>query len=172
MRRIIAVSAFVVILSTAGSIAAVGLDFGVAGGFQFKGDISDFDLDTDSGFSLGLELMFEIPIVKVGVGYEYGFPRDTDGSLSNIEYHLFYGIARVHFLGPVYAMGRAGYATMRADLLDASGSDDGLSWGLGIGFTVSRFKIEVAYNDFDITVNDLGGSVDYSNYAARLIYSF
>ncbi len=172
MRRIIISAAFVIVLSTAGQAAAIGLDFGVAGGFQLKGNVADFDLDTDSGFSLGLELMFEIPIVKLGVGYEYGFPRDTDGALSNMEYHLFYGIARVHFLGPAYVMGRAGYANMRAELPEISGSDDGLSWGVGLGVKISRFKVEVAYNDFDITVNDLGGTVDYSNYAARLIFSF
>jgi hypothetical protein len=159
MRRVVASAAFLFLL-------------GIAGGFQFQGNISDFDLDMDSGFTLGLELMFEIPIVKLGVGYEYGFPRDTNGVLSNIEYNLFYGIARVHFLGPAYAMARAGYADLSAELPDLKGSDDGLSWGLGLGVKISRFKIEVAYNDFDITVNDFGGSVDYSNYAARLIFSF
>ncbi len=87
--RFVIPSALILILCAAVAPAgAVGFDLGIAVGAQFNGDISDLDLDTDDGFSLGLELMFEIPIVKLGVGYEYGFPRDTDGAVSDIEYHL------------------------------------------------------------------------------------
>ena len=162
----------IALLCTAGQAAALGIDFGVAAGLQLQGDVSELELDTDSGFSLGLELMFEVPIVKLGVGYEYGFPRGTDGTLTDIEYHLLYGIARLHFLGPAYIMGRAGYANMRAELDKLQGSDTGLSWSLGLGVKVRRFRIEVDYNEFDISVDDFGGTIDYSNYAARLVISF
>lgn len=171
-RFIVATTLTMIVFAAAAPADAVGFDLGIAGGAQFQGDVSDLDLDTDSGFSLGLELMFEIPIVKLGVGYEYGFPRDTNGELSNIEYHLVYGIARLHFLGPLYAMGRVGYASLRAEVPEISGSDTGGSWSLGLGFELTKFKIEVLYNEFDVSVSEIDGTVDYSNYAARFIYSF
>jgi hypothetical protein len=172
MPRTLIIAALATLLLAAGPAAAVGIDLGIAAGFQFKGDLTDLDLDMDSGYSLGLELMFEIPMVDVGAGYEYGFPRDTDGILSSIEYHFFYGIARFRFLGPVYAMGRVGYANVRAELPDIQGSDNGLSWSLGLGVTLHRFKVEVDYNQFDIASHDLSGSLDNTNVAARLIVVF
>lgn len=171
--RFVVPSALILILCVvAAPASAVGFDFGIAAGAQFNGDISDLDLNTDDSFTLGLELMFEIPIVKLGVGYEYGFPQDTDGLVTDIEYHLFYGIGRVHFLGPVYAMARVGYANVSAKVPDYKGSDSAVSWSAGIGVTLSKFKLEAMYSDFDIEVDQAGGSVPYTNYSARLIYSF
>ena len=151
---------------------AVGFDLGIAVGAQFGGNISNLDLDTDEAFSLGLELMFEVPIIKLGVGYEYGMPRDTDGAISDIEYHLVYGIGRVHFLGPVFVMARLGYADVSAEVPDLSASDSALSWSAGFGLTISKFKFEAMYNDFDIEIDDSGGSTSFSNYSARVIFSF
>jgi hypothetical protein len=172
LQRALILVGIVIVMSTAAPAAALGLDLGVAGGVQLEGDITDLEIDTDSGFSLGLELMFELPIVDLGAGYEYGFPRDTDTLLSDIEYHFFYGAARLGFIGPVYAMARLGYATVRAELPEVSGSGDGLSWSLGLGVRIRAVRIEVDYNEFDITADDLGGSLDYTNLAARVIYSF
>jgi len=170
--RLVIPSALILILCAAVAPAgAVGFDLGVAVGAQFNGDISDLDLNTDDGFSLGLELMFEVPIVKLGVGYEYGFPRDTDGAVSDIEYHLVYGIGRIQ-LGPIYVVARAGYADVSAKVPDYKGSNAAVSWGAGFGVKVFKFKIEAMYNDFDIEVEQSGGSVPYTNFSARLIYSF
>ncbi len=171
MRFVIPSALILMLCLVAAPASAVGFDFGIAAGAQFNGDISDFDLNTDDGFSLGLELMFEIPIVKLGVGYEYGFPRDTDGLVSDIEYHLVYGIGRIH-LGPIYVVARAGYADVSAKVPDYKGSEAAVSWGAGLGVKISKFKIEAMYNDFDIEVDQAGGSVPYTNYSARLIYSF
>ena len=172
MRRFVILSAFLLVLATAPSAAALGFDLGIAAGAEFAGEVSNFDLDTDGGFSLGLELMFEVPVVKLGVGYEYGFPRDTDGELSDLEYHMLYVIGRVNFFGPLYAAGRIGYANLSADLPDEVGKDSGNSFGLGVGIDLPSVKIEILYNDFDIEVDDFGGTVDYTNFQARLIYSF
>jgi len=172
MRFVIPSALILILCAVAVPASAVGFDFGIAAGAQFNGDISDFDLNTDDGFSLGLELMFEIPIVKLGVGYEYGFPRDTDGLVSDIEYHLVYGIGRIHFLGPVYAMARVGYADVSAKVPDYKGSNAAMSWGAGFGVKISKIKIEAMYSDFDIEVDQPGDSVRYTNYSARLIYSF
>ncbi|MCK5377844.1 MAG: outer membrane beta-barrel protein [Acidobacteria bacterium] len=172
MRLVIPSALILILCAAAAPASAVGFDFGIAAGAQFNGDISDLDLNTDDGFSLGLELMFEIPIVKLGVGYEYGFPRDTDGLVSDIEYHLVYGIGRVHFLGPVYVMARVGYADVSAEVPDLKESNSAVSWSAGFGVKISKFKLEAMYSDFDIEVSQAGGSVPYTNYSARLIYSF
>lgn len=172
MRFIVPATIVLILCAAVAPSSAVGFDFGIAAGAQFSGDISDLDLNTDDSFSLGLELMFEIPIVKLGVGYEYGFPRDTDGIVSDIEYHLFYGIGRVHFLGPAYIMARVGYANVSAQIPDQKESNSAFSWSAGLGIKVYKFKIEAMYNDFDISVDSPGGSVPYTNYMARLIYSF
>jgi len=171
MRFVIPSALILILCAVAAPAGAVGFDLGIAAGAQFNGDISDLDLNTDDGFSLGLELMFEIPIIKLGVGYEYGFPRDTDGAVSDIEYHLLYGIGRIH-LGPVYFMVRAGYADVSAKVPDYKGSNTAMSWGAGFGVKISKIKIEAMYSDFDIEVDQPGDSVAFTNYSARLIYSF
>lgn len=170
MRFVIPCALILILCAAAAPAGAVGFDLGIAAGAQFNGDISH--LDTDGAFSLGLELMFKNPIVKLGVGYEYGFPRDTNGAVSDIEYHLVYGIGRVHFLGPVYGMARVGYADVSARVPDLKGSDTAMSWSAGLGFRMSRIKLEAMYNDFDVSIDELGGSMSFTNYTARLIYSF
>ena len=172
MRLVIPFALILILCAVATPAGAVGFDLGVAVGAQLNGDISHLDLDTDDSFSLGLQLMFEIPVVKLGVGYEYGFPRDTDGAVSDIEYHLLYGVGRVHFFGPVFFMARVGYANVSAKAPDVKGSNSAMSWSAGFGVKISKFKIEAMYNDFDIEINELGGSMPYTNYTARLIYSF
>ncbi|MEN8165502.1 MAG: outer membrane beta-barrel protein [Acidobacteriota bacterium] len=171
--RLVIPSALILILCAAVTpVGALGFDLGITAGAQFSGNIADLELDTDEAFSLGLELMFEVPIVKLGVGYEYGFPRDTNGAVSDIEYHLVYGIGRLHILGPVFVMARVGYADVSARIPDLKDSDGSLSWSAGVGVSITRFKFEAMYNDFDIEMDRLGGSMSYSNYTARVIFSF
>jgi len=173
MRRLMhATPIILVILACAGPASALGFDLGLAAGAQLNGSIGELDLDTDAGFTLGLELMFEVPIVELGIGYEYGFPRDSDGPLSEIEHHLVYAAARIHFFGPAYAIGRFGYASLEAEIPNISGSDNGSSWSIGAGIEITKVKLEVLYNEMDITIDDLGLKVDYSSYTARLIYVF
>jgi hypothetical protein len=151
---------------------AAGLELGIAGGAQFLGDISELDVDTDEGFSLGLELMFDIPIVKLGLGYEYGFPRSTELLVDDLEYHLVYAMARLHVLGPAYLAARVGYANLSADVVEISVSEDGFSWSAGLGIKLWRFNVEALYNQFDITVSEVDATIDYRNYALRAIFTF
>lgn len=172
MRFVIPFILILILIASVTPAGAVGFDLGIAVGAQFNGDIEDLDLDTDEAFSLGLELMFEVPIIKLGVGYEWGLPRDTNGAVSDIEYHLVYGIGRIQFLGPLFFMARLGYADISAEIPDLKGSDTSLSWSAGIGVSITRFKFEAMYNDFDIEIDEIGGSMPYSNYTARVIFSF
>ncbi len=149
---------------------AVGIDFNLALGAQFEGSISDVDFDTDEGFSLGLELMFDLPLIDVGVGYEYGFPRDGQ-HIEDLEYNYVYGIGRLTLLGPVYMVGRYGWADVSVSDLDSDYSKQSDSWSVGAGVKISSFRIEAMYNSFDINLGG-GSSEDYSNYAARLVYTF
>jgi hypothetical protein len=106
------------------------------------------------------------------VGYEYGFPRSTDVVVDDLEYHLVYGIARIHFIGPAYVVGRVGYTSLSVTLIDLSGSDEGVSWGAGLGVKLGRFKIEALYNEFDVTVGSTDATIDYTNTSLRAIFSF
>ncbi len=69
-------------------------------------------------------------------------------------------------------MARVGYADVSAKVLDHKGSETAVSWGAGFGVKISKFKLEAMYSDFDIEIDQPGGSVPYTNYSARLIYSF
>ena len=173
MRSVIPVSVlgFFLLFGLAAQCHAQGFDLGLALGAQFSGDISDFNLDTDDGFSLGLEMIFDLPVLKLGVGYEYGFPRDTNGLLSDLEYHLVYGIGRFSFIGPVYAVGRLGFADLRARFDRIGHWEQGSSWSIGVGAHFSKIRAELLYNNFNVGTGG-GHSADLNNYAARLIYIF
>lgn len=162
---------FVLLLGMAGESEAQGFDLGLAVGGQFSGDVSDFNIDTDDGFTLGLEVIFDLPMLKLGVGYEYGFPRDTKGALSDLEYHLIYGIGRFSFIGPVYAVGRLGFADVRARFGRIGDWEQGSSWSIGVGVHVAKIRAELLYNNFSVGTGG-GHSADLNNYAARLIYNF
>lgn len=146
-------------------------DLGLAVGGQFKGDVADLNLDTDQGFTLGLEAVFDLPMLKFGLGYEYGFPRDSNGSLSDLEYHLVYGIGRFTFIGPVYALGRLGFADVRTRFDQFDHWEQGNSWSIGVGAHFSRLSAELLYNNFSVGIGG-GHSADLKNYAARVIYKF
>ncbi len=147
------------------------IDLGLAVGGQFAGDVSDFNLDTDEGFTLGLEANFKLPMIKLGLGYEYGFPRDSKGALSDIEYHYIYGIGRFTFIGPVYAVGRLGFADVRARFDRWDDWEQGASWSIGVGTHFSKIRAELLYNNFSVGTGG-GHSSDLTNYSARLIYQF
>lgn len=173
MRHVIALVATAVLLAATAPASAMGFDLGIAGGVQFGGSIDSIGLDTDNGYTLGLELLFEVPVVELGVGYEYGFPLDSDGAIENIDYHLVYGIGRVHILGPGYIVGRAGYASVSAEIPDlGAGSNEGLSWGLGLGVEFWKMRAEILYNDFDIDVDEIDAKLDQSYFTGRVIITF
>jgi hypothetical protein len=173
MRHVLAGVVVLGMLASAAPASAMGFDLGIAAGLQFGGSIGSIDLDTDNGYTLGLELVFEVPVVELGVGYEYGFPLDSDGDVENIDYHLLYGVGRVHILGPAYIMARLGYASASAEIPDfGSGSSGGMSWSAGIGAEVWKLRVEVMYNDFDIDLDDIDTKLDQSYFTGRVILTF
>lgn len=170
MRMVFRSALILFLLLVAAPAGAVGLDFGLALGAQLNGHLSgSWDNEsTDAGFSLGLELMFEIPIVRLGVGYEFGFPRDLDMNTSDLEYQLLYGIARVDVIGPAYVMARAGYGDF-----EPTGhylrSERTIVWGVGLGVNLSGIKLEAMYNDFEIPT---GNTSHYTHCSVRMIVEF
>lgn len=167
-RRLLFTAFTLAILAIALPAAAV-VDVNLVGGLDLYGS---FDLDTLSssthpGFNLGLELMFDVPVVELGAGFEYGFPRAASDGGGKIEFWQLYGIARLTVFARFYLVGRLGYASPSAnDFLDGSFDDTGASWGIGAGLAVLRnLKAELLYSD-------LSGDVDYSYWSARAVYTF
>jgi hypothetical protein len=151
-----------------GGAPAAAFDLNLTAGLDFDGEIGDeVTVDADTGYSLGLELAFDAPIVELGVGVEYGFGRGTDASDEDLDYRQLYAFARLGILGPVYATARAGYA----DLSGLTALDGGETWSVGGGVSLlDKVKVEVLLNNFSGEVEGL--DVDYETYSARLVYTF
>ena len=155
------------VLATAIPAAAV-IDVNAVGAVDFQGSL-DFDAlssNTNPGFTLGLEIMFDVPVVELGAGLEYGFPRAVNGG-GNVEYWNLYGIARLFILGKLYLAGRLGYHGASAnDFLEGDLSDNGVSWSAGVGLGIlKKLKVELLYSDF-------GSDLDYQTWSARAVYTF
>ncbi len=145
---------------------ASSFDLNLAVGADFSGDFSaeNISVSSDTGYTLGLELAFKIPLIEAGVGLEYGFSRsaadfDVDGS-----YYQIYGIGRF-FIGPAYIAGRFGYSDVSlSEALD--GSSNGGSWGLGGGVELfGKVKAELLFNS-------VGSDLKYEGWTLRLLYTF
>jgi len=151
-----------------GIAQAAAFDLNLTAGLDFSGELGDTaTVDTSDGYSLGLELAFDLPIVEVGVGAEYGMGRSIGDSEDDLEYTQLYAFARLAVLGPLYVTARAGYA----DLSGLSNLDGGETWSVGGGVgLLDKLKVEVLLNNFSGDV--LGLDVDYETYSARLIYTF
>ena len=52
-------------------------DVNLAVGADFSGDfdLGNVSLSSDTGYTLGLEIAFKVPIIELGAGLEYGFSR-------------------------------------------------------------------------------------------------
>lgn len=151
-----------------GAAPAAAFDFNLTAGLDFNGEIGDeVTVDSDTGYSLGLELAVDMPIVEIGVGLEYGFSRGFDGTDEDIDYQQLYAFGRLSIFGPVYATARAGFA-------DLSGIDDldgGETWSVGAGLSLlDKVKVEVLLNSFSGDIRGL--DLDYETYSARLVYTF
>jgi hypothetical protein len=166
-RRLLFVPLCIVLLATA-STASADVDFNVAAGLDVAGsfDFDDISMDADPGFTLGLELMFDVPIVEVGVGLEYGFPRDTDLGDVKAEFKHLYGIARLYFLGRLYLLARLGYQDVSFDDFPDLDDDSGGVWGAGLGLGVlKKLKVELIFNN-------LSSDFDYETWSVRAVYTF
>lgn len=120
--------------------------------------------ENDVGFSLGFELLAELPAVELGGGIEYGPPRDA--VYSDLEYTFAYAIVRVKVVTPLYLVGRYGreWMTFRGERTEKTGEDDG--WSLGVGVqALKRLRAEALYGEGV-------GDVDFSATSVRLVVVF
>lgn len=175
MRHLVPVSLVVVMLAIATPASAVGIDLNVAIGADFGGEFStDISEDSATGYTLGLELMFDIPIVEVGVGAEYGFERSVEGTDADVSYVNVYAVGRLNFIGPLYAVARLGYSDMSADIADAIGDvsiDGSGSWSVGLGLKFfDRVRIEALYNNLSGSLDDQ--DLDYETWSLRAMWVF
>ncbi len=171
MRRVLPFAVVAALLAAALPVAAV--DFNLTGGADFAGTVDDYETDTATGYTLGLELVFELSFMDVGVGAEYGFPRGTDLDEVDLEYRLAYAVGRVGIIGPVYLAARAGYADLSLDDVDEVDLEGGVAWSVGAGVDISeRLLFEAYLNNFSGDVEGLDSSFDYSTYSARLVFTF
>ncbi len=164
IRRTTVVVSLLVLVSV---LPAAAFDLNLAVGVDFAGDfdLGNVSLSSDTGYSLGLELAFKVPIVELGVGFEYGFSREAQAGDLEASYTQLYGIGRV-FFGPLYVAARLGYADLSvSSALDGDFSGGG-TWGVGGGVELfDKLKIELLFND-------IGGDLSYQSWTGRLLYTF
>jgi hypothetical protein len=172
MRRLALVLVAVTLASVAPTAAALDLDLNLSAGLDFSGtfDVGAVSEDAQTGYSLGLELMFDVPFVEVGIGAEYGFDRSSRIDNVDVSYTFVYAVGRINFIGPAYAVARYGYSDLSAKLADAS-LDGGASWSAGLGLKFfGKLRTEVLLNQFSGDVS--GVDVDYDTWSLRVLYTF
>jgi hypothetical protein len=160
---VIALSALALAVPAYGQI-----HFNVAAGVDVSGtfDLGDISSNADPGFTLGLELMFEIPIVELGVGFEYGFERGTGVAGVDASYTHLYGIARLTIIGRLYLIGRFGYHDLSASGIPDIDGGSGGTWGFGAGLGIFKWL------SVELIFNNLSSDFDYDTWAARAVFTF
>lgn len=163
------VLAITLILAAAAAPAAAGpVEFCLFGGVDVSGnvDVGSLDLDSEQGYSLGVELLADLPVIDVGGGAEYGVPRGFDAREGEYSYTFIYAVARLTVIGPIYLVGRYGYTDPSIDDIEGDSIGSGTGWGAGVGVSLlTRLKLEVQHTE-------MGGDVDYTATVARLILTF
>lgn len=166
-RALVLAAALVAALAVAPAPAAE-VDFNLFAGVELDNsvDVGDVDTDVATGYSLGLEVVVDLPVVEVGGGLEYGFPRDFEGTDAEYEYLYAYGVGRVSLLPFLYVLARLGYADISTDGLARGSVDGSTTWSAGAGFKlVDWFKLEAMYTRFS-------GDLDADSIHARVVFSF
>jgi len=167
VRRLWIAIPIIVIMAWTAPAAAV-IDVNAVGSIDFGGslDLDALSGSTNPGFTLGLEIMFDVPVVELGAGLEYGFPRAVGGG-GNVDYWNLYGIVRFFIFGKVYLVGRLGYNSSSAnDFLEGDFSDNGTTWSVGAGLGILKnLKAELLYSDF-------GTDLNYQTWSARAVFTF
>jgi hypothetical protein len=138
---------------------AVGADFG--GDF----DVGDISYSSSSGYTLGLEIAVDVPLIELGVGLEYGFSRGASAVDLDARYSQLYAVGRL-FFGPAYVAGRFGYADMSVSTILDGDFGGGGSWALGGGVELfGKLKAELLFNN-------INGDLKYQSWSIRLLYTF
>jgi hypothetical protein len=168
MLRRILVPTIIVTCIVIAAPASAQIHVNVAAGLDVSGsfDLGNLSSSADPGFTLGLELMFEVPIVELGVGFEYGFSRGTGVTDLDASYTHLYGIARLTVFGRLYLIGRLGYHDLSASGIPEIDGGSGGTWGLGAGLGI--FKWLAA----ELIFNDLSSDLDYTTWGARAVITF
>ena len=164
IRRTAFLVACVVLVS---ALPANAFDLNLAVGADFEGDFSfgGVSLSSNTGYNLGLEIAFDIPIIELGAGLEYGFSRSASIADLDASYYQIYAIGRF-FFGPVYIVGRFGYANMSVSTILEGDFGGGGSWGLGGGVEFfGKLKTELLFNN-------LNTDLKYTSWMIRLLYTF
>jgi hypothetical protein len=146
---------------------AEAFDLNLALGVDFEGDfdLGNISLSSNTGYNLGLEIAFDIPLIEIGAGLEYGFSRSASIADLDASYYQIYAIGRF-FFGPVYIAGRFGYADMSVSTILEGDFGGGSTWGLGGGIEFfGKFKTELLFNS-------INGDLEYQSWLVRLLYTF
>jgi len=165
MTRRATLTVFCLLVLAAAPATAIDLNLAIGADFGGDFDIGDISLSADTGFTLGLEVAVEIPIIELGVGLEYGFSRAASAVDLDASYYQIYAIGRF-FFGPAYIAGRLGYSDVSVSTILERDFGGGSTWSLGGGVELfSKLKIELLFNN-------LGGDLSYQGWTARLLYTF
>jgi hypothetical protein len=164
LRTFVGLAVGVLALAAAPAAATeVNLFVGFDTGGSF--DLGTIDLESESGYTLGLEVIVDLPVFDFGVGAEYGVPRSPTKGASELQYSCIYGIARVTVIGILYLTGRYGYADVDFDEVLAKQENAGRLWSLGAGVSLgSKWRAEALYTE-------IKAGFTYETYSARLIYT-
>jgi hypothetical protein len=169
LRRLVLVAALI-----AAAVPATALDLNLTAGLDLGGsfDLGSISLDGDTGYTLGLEVVANLPIVDVGVGAEYGFNRSASGGLhGDLSFAHLYAVGRVTVFGPVYLAARLGYSDVSASNFSDGGASGGATWSVGGGFSfLGTLRAEALLNNVSGTIGDL--DLDYRTWSVRLVYTF
>jgi len=169
LRRLVLVAAVL-----AAAVPAAALDLNLTAGLDLGGsfDLGAISRDADVGYTLGLELVWDLPLVDVGVGAEYGFSRGASGDFSgSLSFAHVYAVGRLTVFGPVYLAARLGYSDLSvSDLVDSS-ANGGPTWSVGGGFSfLGTLRAEALLNNVSGDIGDL--DLDYQTWSVRLVYTF
>ena len=149
------------------AVPAEAFDLNLAVGADFSGDfdLGDVSLSADTGYTLGFEIAFKVPIIELGAGLEYGFSRSAEIADLDASYYQIYAIGRF-FFGPAYIAGRLGYADMSVSTILEGDFGAGGSWGLGGGVELfGKLKVELLFNS-------LNTDLEYTSWTIRMLYTF
>jgi hypothetical protein len=148
------------------AMPAVAFDLNLAVGADFGGDfdIGDISFSSSTGYTLGLEIAFEVPLIEIGAGFEYGFSRGASAVDLDARYSQLYAVGRFYF-GPAYLAGRFGYADMAVATILEGDFGGGGSWALGGGVELfGKLKAELLFNN-------INGDLKYQSWTIRLLYT-
>ncbi len=153
--------------------AAFDLDLNLAVGLDLGGsfDLGAVDLDSGSGYTLGLEVVLDIPLIELGAGLEYASGRSPENADGDLSWYSVYAVGRLHVLGPVYLAARYGWTDASLDRVLEGDAGSGSTWGVGAGVgLLGTIQVEALLNTVSVDVGD--ANLGYETWSLRLLYTF